>query len=467
MMNNYLNKLISNFFRFIKNFFLQTIPFVIFLFAAFIIYLSVGCEKDFSSIEVGAEMSLEIQYIGITSIQLKLFIPENLKVRRFSIKRDELEIYTGFLKSTDTTISDINLYPSENYSYKAYLVHQNKYIDSTSILQVATKDTNWYSLGPVNKPALRLHLSDPYLFISEYKEGIWRKNIRQTGSSWEYVGMAVDDIGKPGDYGIEDFIIHQEHTTWILAAFHSVNASDHKVYRSLDDGLSWTSADSGLAFYYNGYKVIATIYRFIQCSDKILAAGHGVFKTTNFGEKWEVTGDSLQIGAETLWAFEKHPVWQDILWAGGESIITDPILGYSTNAGSTWTRVNLQHIVPSLNGVRSAAFNPNDPNAAYIGLGTDIIKTTDLGQTWDIIYDKGSRSLLIDPTNYSHIWATTNDGLIESWDEGQTWNIIQTPPQVSGVYDMIWDDQRKVIYIGTLNNGVYYYKPSLLVAFPD
>lgn len=466
MMNNYLNKIFSNFSQFIKNSLLQPIPFVLILFAAIIIFLSIGCEKDFSSIEVGPEMSLEIKDIGITSIQLKLFIPANLKVRRFSIKRDELEIYTGFLKSTDTTISDINLYPSENYSYKAYLIHQNKYIDSTSILHVATKDTNWYSLGPVNKPALRLHLSEPYLYISEYKEGIWRKNIRQTGSSWEYVGMAVDDIGKPGDYGIEDFIIHQQNSNWILAAYFSVLSSDHKVYRSLDDGLSWTPADSGLAFYYNGYKSIVVIYRFIQYSDKILGAGYGVFKTSNFGEYWEVTGDSSQIGAN-VGAFENHPIWNNVLWLGGDNTISQPVLGFSKNTGFTWTSINLQHIVPSLNSVLSIAFTPNDPNTAYVGLASDIIKTTDLGQNWDVIYDKGSGALLTDPANYFRIWAITSDGLIESWDEGATWQNIPTPTQVSGVYDMIWDDQRKAIYIGTFNNGVYYYKPSLLVAFPD
>ena len=59
---------------------------------------------------------------------------------------------------------------------------------------VESTDSNWRSLGFKDKLALRLVLSDPYLYVCSGSKGLWRKNIRQNGE-YEFLGLADTSLG--------------------------------------------------------------------------------------------------------------------------------------------------------------------------------------------------------------------------------------------------------------------------------
>jgi photosystem II stability/assembly factor-like uncharacterized protein len=218
-----------------------------------------------------------------------------------------------------------------------------------------------------------------------------------------------------------------------------------------------------MTWIYGGYEYPGRLHRFLEYPDRIIGAGHGVWYTFSFGEFWQY--DDSQFGAAYVYAFERHPINQNIIWLGGEGIVFDPLLGLSTNAGHTWTEIDLQQVVPYDNAVYSISFNLNDPNVVYIGMQGAIIKTTDSGRSWIsplVTHPQGwfFRSILADPGNSNHIWAAAGSDIMETWDGGNTWNTLNISiPSNSGIINMIWDDEEEVIYLATVINGVYSLKP--------
>ncbi len=107
----------------------------------------------------------------------------------------------------------------------------------------------------------------------------------------------------------------------------------------------------------------------------------------------------------------------------------------TTDAGQTWNPIS--DFLPVL-GVGSMAMDPTNPSTLYVGTGeaqhnaitlrgVGIFKTTDGGQTWNLLPSTGTSSfyytnaLVVSPNQPSHIYAGTTSGLFYSPDGGATW----------------------------------------------
>lgn len=318
----------------------------------------------------------------------------------------------------------------------------------------------WEYLGFESKYANRLVLAEPYLYVCACVNGLWRKDIREVNSEWQYLGLA-DTTLEFSNAGVLDVLIHPENPDWLLVAYHPVNAEEHHVYRSTDSGKNWAPADSGLEVYYNGELIaISRIERFLFYPNYILGAGHGIFVTYNFGEVWNKVSTPEGVGAHFV-SLERHRLVQNVVWFGGVGLLDVPVLASSSDGGLTWRGYDL-YGVSFINGVFSIALDPQDSNIIYVGLVDMMIKTTDGGESWIVplvTQPQGGTymAILADPNDRNHLWSAAGITLAQTFNADSSWQDIESPIQ-DLILDLLYDDATQSIYIGTVN-GIYHYRP--------
>ncbi len=209
------------------------------------------------------------------------------------------------------------------------------------------------------------------------------------------------------------------------------------VFKSTDGGESWRV--SGLA--YIDALVIdpmtpTTLYAGI---DNV-----GTYKSTDGGANWSSAG----IGVITSLAVD--PLTPTTLYAGtrGEGTTFGGVYK-STDGGTSWTAVVLfettngwfgEYCFPC-GGVSALAIDPQTPTTIYgqrepITVYRDewgeiswwtpsaVIKSTDGGLSWNAVglVDLGVRVLAIDPLTPTTVYAASDSGVYKSADGGATWN---------------------------------------------
>lgn len=182
------------------------------------------------------------------------------------------------------------------------------------------------------------------------------------------------------------------------------------------------------------------------------AAGGGVWRSMNGGASFEPIFDDYVQSIGTIAVDPTDP--DKTIWVGtGEtwtrnSVSTGNGLYKSTDSGSTWKKVGLEHS----ERISSIEINPNNHDEVYVGvLGAlwgdsaerGVYKTTDGGKSWEkILYiDEGTgcSDLIMDPKDpnilYASMWefrrtawsfnsGGKNSALYKSTDGGKSWNKI-------------------------------------------
>jgi len=247
--------------------------------------------------------------------------------------------------------------------------------------------------------------------------------------------------------------------------------------RSTNGGVSFSPANAGVT---DG-PFITRLAGSTTDPDVIYAIGEaGVYKSTNFGQSWTMkTIDSdLWGGTASASDVEVSLANDQIVWAGAGMAEGALNLFVSTDGGETYNPVNNYENDPGAfyTGIYT---HPTDDNTAYalfsIAGFPKILKTTDLGVTWNDISgfegnngesDRGFpdvfvHSLLVMPFNTDIIWVGTEIGLYESLDGGQSWNIRNEIPSVSIWSMKLIDDE---IVLGTHGRGIWSAKLGELAA---
>ncbi|HEX7173950.1 MAG TPA: SBBP repeat-containing protein, partial [Pyrinomonadaceae bacterium] len=286
------------------------------------------------------------------------------------------------------------------------------------------------------------------------------------------------------------------------------------IYRSADGGGSWAEADNGFTasrvnFFAAHPTDAATIYA---------GAASGVFKTTDGGNLWSLTGAAQP---STLPRFVNwvavHPTTPETVYAatfagaykstdGGQTyeekntglfdqnlltIVIDPATpttlyagsffgaNKSTNGGDNWTQIN--------NGLRAASFSfepqvfdlvidPTNPSVLYAGTSQGIFKTTNGGANWaplntglgSAFTPPSVTTLLIDPQNPATLYAAVTvfggNQLLKTTNGGGEWNVVGAGLRTTiGAttftprIDALAIDpaNSSVLYAGTLGSGVF------------
>ena len=417
-----------------------------------------NCERDFSSIQIehgssNTTFELSAEKVRAKEVWLNLRVKENSN--QICIYRDSLKMFEGKIISHDTIIYDYNLSPKHEYSYIAYQVQNNTVVNSSLRIYVTTTEYEWNFLGLPDTFAVQLKVSEPYLYVCASIYGLWRTTILNPQMNWKYLGLADTLSSKFSSRGVYDVLIHPDNSNVLLVGTAPEQAERHSIYKSFDGGDTWMNSDSGLGIIFENYDpVYPSIYRFVVCPNHILAGGAGLGFSVNFGEYWEYTPE----GFAYLDVMEDHPKLPNIVWAGGEDFVSQPLLYYSLNSGLNWTFVDITPIVGWLANVVSIGLDPIDENKVYVG-SRWLLKTLDGGKNWSVILKRYVRNILIDSYNNRHIWVSGGSELFESWDGGETWDKLEDPiPEDAFIMDMIWHKNTETIYMATLR-GVYSLTP--------
>jgi len=251
--------------------------------------------------------------------------------------------------------------------------------------------------------------------------------------------------------------------------------------RSTNGGTSWVAATSGLT---GEHPFISKLANSKAMPDRIFTLGSkGVFVSQNFGANWTLTPITEKWGAATsTMDVEVSRANANIVWAGS-GMSTTQNLHVSINGGESFTMTNNFPDV-NLGSISKLASHPFEENTAYalfsIADAPKILKTSDLGQTWEDISGFGTTDesstgfpdvaaycLYVRPDNPDIIWVGTEIGIVESLDNGQTWTLIDDFPNVS-VWDMKGQDDQVVI--ATHGRGIWTATidaPQISVAIPE
>jgi photosystem II stability/assembly factor-like uncharacterized protein len=235
--------------------------------------------------------------------------------------------------------------------------------------------------------------------------------------------------------------------------------------RSTNGGGFWTNATTGLS---GNHPFISKLANSRHNPDRIYTlSSAGVFYSTNFGESWTLTPITQKWGSSTsLMDVEVSRADANIVWAGS-GMTADRNIHVSTNAGLSFTPANNSTLISG--GITKLASHPHEPNTAYVLFSQagnpKILRTTDLGQTWEDISGFGNGDVSINgfpdvavyclyvrPDNPDIIWAGTEIGIVESLDNGQNWALLEDFPSVA-VWDMKGQDDQ--VIIATHGRGIW------------
>lgn len=145
------------------------------------------------------------------------------------------------------------------------------------------------------------------------------------------------------------------------------------------------------------------------------------------------------------------------------SPISEGGLFYSSDRGSTWTKVNTPLAVRSVQFIRFDHTNRMYITTGYRGNGAGVWYSDDFGKNWTQIFSHPKVECIdISPFDHNLIAITTrflskNPGVYISLDRGLTWSKSNTnivvPQQIEFLHFDIHD--ASTIWIGTLGSGFY------------
>ena len=203
--------------------------------------------------------------------------------------------------------------------------------------------------------------------------------------------------------------------------------------------------------------------------DHVFTVGNtGVWKSTNFGSTWA----KATMNDPTLWSFSNSADVEvsyanaDVIWAGA-ALSSTTRLAVSTDGGDTFDAVE-NYAAFNMGSSSGIGTHPSDDEVAYALFSFSgfpkVIKTTDLGQTWEDISgfdgtgdrgfpDVAVNTIFVFPTDENRIWVGSEIGIVESLDGGASWGLLDSNMPAVNVYDFKLTENQLVI--ATYGRGMW------------
>ena len=276
------------------------------------------------------------------------------------------------------------------------------------------------------------------LYAATRDDGVFKST--DGGDSWGRTGLAV-----PFTPNVHALAIDPTSPTTLYAGaadLSLVGPGDVDVFMSADGGSTWgppaQSPGGGPGF-------VRALAIDSATPTTLYAGGNGgVFKSTNSGSTWVVSGVFDIVNALAV-----DPTSPATLYAGTES----HGVFKSTNGGSTWDAVNTG--LPTHSGVDALAIDPTPPTTIYAAT-EGVFKSTDGGSTWENT-GGGGFALAIDPTSPTTIYAGGVGGVFKSTDRASTWTFanIRLPADAIVISLAIDPTAPTILYAGTRFGEVF------------
>ena len=213
---------------------------------------------------------------------------------------------------------------------------------------------------------------------------------------------------------------------------------DGQLYASTDAGRNWRL----LKNFNRPHLFVDHIIVDPRDSNVLYVATHrhkdagGFFKSADGGLTWRESPELRNEALHSLTQSESNP---DILLVG-----TITGIFRSMDAGETWSPLPTAALAAAAAkqrgdkevDVESLAIDPRNPKVIYAGTWYLPYKSTDGGQTWNVIKkgmidDSDIFAITIDPRNADHVIASACSGIYDTRDGGNNWRKVQGIPSQS------------------------------------
>jgi len=330
----------------------------------------------------------------------------------------------------------------------------------------------WQSLEFYDKVPINLTLAEPYLYVAAAKDGVWRRNIAQMNTDWEYLGLANYDSTLGLLYGVAKVDIWgNDILAGLDAPIEVKKGTKVGIWRSCDNGKTWAISDTGIRTPIYHSSVICDL-KSSPRDPFIVLAGYGVtFRSSDRGAAWQFVFPDRRDAAIFVQRYSWHPKIPSLVWAYGSTPRETPSLARSIDGGVTWEichpRVFLRFQALSLS---SLDFDCSDSDIMYLATTGGIFKSTNSGQDW-LNNDENIRPILINSTNnifgkilchpiQSDVFFVVSvDQLYLSTNGGNSFYLL-TSPNKEDIFTLEFDRLRDMLYIGAAD-GIFRLKNPL------
>lgn len=174
----------------------------------------------------------------------------------------------------------------------------------------------------------------------------------------------------------------------------------------------------------------------------------GLWRTTDGGNNWTILNDNMDVLGVSDIAIPSDFATSNTIYIatgdrdggsswtlrGGNSNDNNSIgVLKSTDGGNTWVKKNTI-VVSNQKAMGFLRIHPTDNSILYAGIGSEIYKSSDAGESWISIYNAGDYVIDMEfqPENPSTIYASTQDSynglvkIVRSIDDGSIWTTQKT-----------------------------------------
>ncbi|MCB1849413.1 MAG: DUF11 domain-containing protein [Gammaproteobacteria bacterium] len=225
------------------------------------------------------------------------------------------------------------------------------------------------------------------------------------------------------------------------------------VYKSTDDGASWTAMHIGVFGQFEEILVDPLNPAIVYA----MSTNANIHKTTDGGATWNAVNDGLPNGGNpnTL-ALAMAPTAPDILFTAS-SFFGQRGIYKSSDGGANWSESNGGEMTSST-FVLAIQVDPSDPDTVFAAATSSppgIFKSTDGGSNWTRVYSAGVLSLFIDPDHSGVIYAGSGSVLLRSVDGGAHWSPLPLLPRPRTIQAIVaGPTDSDLVYVGTHEQGV-------------
>lgn len=328
----------------------------------------------------------------------------------------------------------------------------------------------WYSLGLEGERVRFLEFDYPYLYACVDVKGLYGARVTSANPKWEHLGMGNATFDN-ADVGALLGVIVMDDGALLTASNYSDFHGAHYpgVHRSEDRGLTWARADAGIRL--EGDRPCgATCLSACEHYSYVGTVECGTYRSEDNGQHWDHIGVCRGCGYTPSWIVQS-PADCSVIWEAGWTARESFAMVVSGDHGVTWNLVSpshgfLDHYV--------IALDPLDADAAYVGIRGAVVKTVDLGSTFEPIMElltgtgpawpqamahgASAGHVFVAAPLYNEVTQKVETVIYETRDGGTTLDTLAVPCSGS-VWDLLLDDKRQTLYMaGTQGVCKYVYK---------
>jgi photosystem II stability/assembly factor-like uncharacterized protein len=323
-------------------------------------------------------------------------------------------------------------------------------------------------LGFQDKFALRMVLSEPYLYVCAGSDGVWRRDIRRM-NQWQYLGLRDTSLGKYTNVGALDMDVFGED---ILVAYngsasHVPAESTVAVWRSTNSGITWSRSDRGIPesiTYPFEPNTLSSLQRSPHNTQIVLGkVGAAIYRSSDSGHTWMLV-DGRRGAAVNLDYVRWNPFRSGEVWFYGETSVFAPYMFRLTDYGETFGgSVNFNALgFPSDGAVNNVAFDAGTPDIVYAATSYGIIKTTDGGYTWRanalrLLGNGFVFCMAHHPSIGGLLYLAGGRRVYVTRDRGTSIHLIGEIER-GFITSLVLDTQGNQLFVGTTEGGIYALK---------